>query len=153
MSATIRKATAADQAAILALVRAERLNPNHLDWRNFIIATDGAGIIGAVQMRRHGDGACELASLVVAPARRGTGLAGVLISAVLTGVTEPVCVVTGRQNERHYGRWGFHPMPLREAPKSVRRNLILGQFIGGAHALFTGRTINRLVVLSRKPEV
>ncbi len=153
MSANIRKATAEDQDQIVALVRAERLNPNHLDWRNFIVATEGGGIVGAVQLRRHSDGARELASLVVAPGRRGGGMAGRLISALLADITDTVCLVTGRQNERHYVRWGFHPIPLREAPRSVRRNLILGQFIGGAHALVTRRTINRLVVLRRTPEV
>jgi hypothetical protein len=35
---TLRCATAADQAAIVRLVRSERLNPNALHWLNFIVA-------------------------------------------------------------------------------------------------------------------
>ena len=147
----IRKATAGDQPAIVALVRAERLNPNHLDWRNFIVATDeGGAIIGAAQIRPHRAGARELASLVVAPHWRGRGLAGRLVDVRLAEQGDNVCVVTGRQNVRHYARWGFRPISVRDAPTSVWRNCILGQIIGGAHAIVTRRPVNRLVVLSRK---
>ena len=148
MAASIRKATAEDQEQIVALVRAERLNPNGLDWSNFIVATRQGTIIGAAQIRRHADGARELGSLVVAPRFRGEGLAADLVSHLLTEErdTGALCVVTGQQNARHYTRWGFKPVPVRYAPKSVRRNFVLGQLIGGAHALVKRRPINHLVV-------
>ncbi len=147
----IRKATADDEAAIVALVRAERLNPNGLVWSNFIVARSGGTIIGAAQIRRHGDGARELGSLVVAPPFRGQGLAAELVDALLAQERDAgaLCIVTGQQNARHYTRWGFNPIPVRYAPKSVRRNYVLGQLIGGAHALLNRRPVNHLVVLSR----
>ena len=157
MPVEIRKAAAADQAAIVALVRSERLNPNGLDWRNFCIASEGDGLAGAVQIRRHKDGrhqkdeACELGSLVVAPGYRGHGLAGRLIAHALSAETGPVHMITGRAFAAHYARWGFLPVEARRAPASVRRDYWLGQLIGGAHALITGRRINRLVILARNP--
>ena len=56
-------------------------------------------------------------------------------------------MVTGRAHAAHYARWGFRPVGLVRAPARVRRNFCLGQMIGGAHALWKGRKINRLVIL------
>lgn len=73
---TIRPATPGDQAAIAALVWAEGLNTESLRWPDFLVAVDEARhLIGTVQLRRHADGARELASLVVVPEWRGRGLA------------------------------------------------------------------------------
>ncbi len=150
MAITIRRATVEDQQAIVALVRSERLNPNALFWANFVVARDGNLLVGAAQIRRYDDGAAELGSLVVAPAWRGNGLSADLIRALLEDERAVVHLVTGRQNAHHYTRWGFVPVALKQAPASTRRNCILGQILGGAHALLTGRRINRLVVLRRE---
>ncbi len=150
MAITIRPAVIEDQQAIVALVRSERLNPNGLFWANFVVARDGNVLVGAAQIRRFADGAAELGSLVVAPAWRGNRLSARLIQALLTTEHGAVYLVTGRQNAHHYAHWGFAPVTLTEAPASTRRNCVLGQVIGGAHALVTGRRINRLVVLRRE---
>ncbi len=52
----IRPATATEQATITAIVRAARNNPRDLDWRRFLVAEQGAQIIGVVQVRPHRDG-------------------------------------------------------------------------------------------------
>lgn len=144
---TIRRATAADQAEIAELVRRERLNPNGIFWARFVVASEGGRIVGAAQIRGHGDDARELGSLVVAPEKRGAGLAGRLIQALLSMEDGAVYMVTGRTHAAHYARWGFQPVRRTRVPASVFRNYCLGQMIGGMHAMLKGRPINRLVVL------
>lgn len=152
MSPHIRRAVAGDQAAIAALVRSQRLNPNGLHWQNFVVATVADGIVAAAQIRHHPDGSHELSSLVVTPDRRGAGLAARLIEVLLSAHQGPLCMVTGRTWAPHYARWGFVRVSAWRAPHRVRRNFLLGQAIGGAHAMLTGRPINRLVILRREGE-
>lgn len=147
MSLTIRRATPADQAAITNLVRNERLNPNGIFWGRFVVASEDGRIIGAAQIRHHCDGSRELGSLVVARDKRGAGLAGRLIEALLSMETGAVYMVTGSAHAAHYARWGFFPAALLRAPARVRTNFCLGQMIGGVHALWKWRKINRLVIL------
>lgn len=151
MPVDIRKAAAADQAALVALVESERLNPHGIDWPNFFVAVEAERLVGAVQIRRHRDGSRELGSLVVAPSLRAHGLGGRLIEAALSAETGPVHMITGRAFAAHYTRWGFLPIAARCAPAGIRRHYVLGQLIGGAHALLTVRRINRLVILARNP--
>ena len=71
----VRHAVEADQASIVALVRSEHLNPTDLDWRRFVVASDGVSLVGAAQLRANHDGSHELSSLVVRPHARGRGVA------------------------------------------------------------------------------
>lgn len=145
----IRRAHAADQSAIVALVRSERLNPSDLHWTRFVVARRGALLIGAVQLRRHADGALELGSLVVRREERGHNLSARLIDVVLMEVPAPVHVITAAAHAARYARWGFERIPARAAPRSVRRNWLLGQILGGAHSLLQRRAVTRLVILRR----
>ena len=147
MSLTIRRATPGDQAAITNLVRNERLNPHGIFWAQFVVASEDGRIFGAAQIRRHSDGSRELGSLVVARDRRGAGLAGRMIEALLSMETGAVYIVTGSAHAAHYARWGFFPAAALRAPAPVRTNFCLGQMIGGVHALWKRRPINRLVIL------
>jgi hypothetical protein len=49
MAATIRRAIAADQDTVRAIVLAERLNPRGLDWPNFVVAEEGGQLVGVAQ--------------------------------------------------------------------------------------------------------
>lgn len=144
----IRPAVALDQLSITRLVHSERLNPHRLDWQNFIVAVVDGAVVGAVQMRAHADGGRELGSLVVSPAHRGHGLAGRLISALLTRHPGKVHVITGRQNTMHYAPWGFRTTAASDAPRGVRRHWLLGQ-TAGVLSLLRGRRPQRLVILQR----
>jgi amino-acid N-acetyltransferase len=146
----VRRAVARDQQAITQLVRSERLNPHGLGWANFVVAVMGNTVVGAVQMRQHADGSRELGSLVVGRAHRGRGIAGRLISALLARHTGTVHVITRRANAGHYRRWGFAVIGPCDAPRSVRRNRLLGQ-MAGVLALLRGRRPRRLVILRREP--
>jgi amino-acid N-acetyltransferase len=149
MTPQVREATARDQAAIVALVRSERLNPNDLDWPRFVVATSFDAVIGAVQMRRHADGSRELASLVVHPQWRGQGIAPRLIAQRLDAQAGPVNLITARPMAPFFERWGFRPIEARAAPPALRRQRCLGQWLGGAFSLLRGRRPRRLVILER----
>jgi N-acetylglutamate synthase-like GNAT family acetyltransferase len=147
----IRPATAADAAAIRALVRAQpRMNPTGLDWPNFVVAETAGRVVGCVQLRPAGTGAVELGSLVVDPAERGQGLAGRLINAVLARATGRVLVVTAACHARHYARWGFRRVGLRAAPARVRLDFLVGQMASGLR-LVQGYAPRRMAILERPP--
>jgi N-acetylglutamate synthase-like GNAT family acetyltransferase len=69
MPLTIRPATEADQAGILRLIKEVRLPRMNLRWPNFVVAEEDGEVIGMGQVKSHGDGSRELASIAVVPAR------------------------------------------------------------------------------------
>src|SRR5713101_3830853 len=79
---TVRLATAADQKTIKAIIRAVQINPIDLKWQNFVLAVDedGGAIVGTAQIKRHGDGSHELASIATIPDYRRRGIAHQLIN-------------------------------------------------------------------------
>ena len=85
MQVTVRRARQDDQPVISAMVRRARLNPANLHWDRFVIAERDGRAVGVAQLRRHSDGAIELASLVVEPDVRGQGIAGQLVDVLLAG--------------------------------------------------------------------
>lgn len=145
----IRRAEPADAAAIHALVRSERLNPTDLRWPNFVVACDGADIVGAVQMRHHVDGSHELGSLVVVPGLRGHGLAARLIDTLLAGFPGPVHMITQRRHATHFERWGFRPVRLLRAPVAVRLNWLMGQSVS-LWSMLRRRPARPLAILGRR---
>ena len=145
----IRKAVAADEPAICALVRSERLNPNDLNFANFAVAVRGDELIGATQIKHHRDGSLELGSVVVARPWRGRGISGELIDFVLSKEPRTVHAITRRRHAGHYARWGFETVPLRAAPAKIRFNYRVGSVLGTAMALLQRRKVNRLAILRR----
>jgi amino-acid N-acetyltransferase len=145
---TVRPATEADQVAIRALVRSERLNPYGLDWPNFLVAVGRGGLVGAVQLRRHRDGSRELGSLVVRQEARRQGIASRLINTLLAGANERVLLITAEAFAARYERWGFRQIEPAAAPAAIRRNYRIGTLVSVA-ALFRRRRIRRLVILDR----
>ena len=145
----IRRAFRSDQAAITALVHSENLARDDLDWRRFVVALAHGRVIGAVQMRRHADGSRELASLVVARAFRGRGLAAQLIATLLAQHATPVQMITGARFARRYARFGFQRVPQWRAPRVVLWRYLLGQCLGSALSLLSGRRPRRLAILQR----
>ncbi|MFM9848704.1 MAG: GNAT family N-acetyltransferase [Hyphomicrobiaceae bacterium] len=149
MTVLVRRAVAGDQEAIHSLARGERVNPTGLSWPNFVVATNDAAIMGAVQLRVHRDGSKELATLVVAREWRKRGFAAKLIETILTDQPDRIFMITGRSHAHHYARWGFLPIAPASAPLGVRRNYRLGYYGGCLFALLQRRAINHLVILDR----
>jgi N-acetylglutamate synthase-like GNAT family acetyltransferase len=111
----IRRATAGDQAAISRLVRQARLNPRDLDSRRFVIAEAGASPIGVAQVRRHADGARELASLVVLSEHRDRGVAASMIDRAADRAGSGFTLVD-RRYAQHFKRWDFHRVEPADLP-------------------------------------
>ena len=120
MPTFIRPAQAADQPTIRAIVYAARLIPRDLDWRRFLVAEDAGRVVGVAQVKPHGDGSRELASLAVIPARQAQGVGGALIYALLARETGPVYLLCMGRLERYYERFGFRRLARAELPPSFR---------------------------------
>ena len=144
----IRPATELDQQAIHELARGERLNPTGLDWPNFIVASDGIGLIGTVQLRRHRDGSCELGTLVVSKPARGQGIAALLIDALLANEPGRVHMITSQAFATHYARWGFRLIRPGAAPEAIRLNYRIGR-LAIVISILLRRPLRRLVILER----
>jgi N-acetylglutamate synthase-like GNAT family acetyltransferase len=148
----VRYATKADQAAIVALVRSERLNPNDLHWRRFVVASDGIALVGAVQLRPNADGSHELSSLVVRSHARAHGVAARMVELLTRARDKRLYAVTRRANLARFARWGFAPIDPRDAPRDVQHRRRLGLLFGGVMSLLHGRWPAALVVLQRVRE-
>jgi N-acetylglutamate synthase-like GNAT family acetyltransferase len=121
MSHLIRRAAKADQPAITAIVRAAGINPFSLHWVRFLVAEEGGQIVGVAQIKPHGDGSRELASLAVIPGRRGQGIGGALIEAFLAGERGTLYLMCRDQLEGYYERFGFRRLTPVEMPPYFRR--------------------------------
>lgn len=144
----LRRATAADQGAISALIRGARLNPLSLDWRRFVVADEGGRVVGAGQVKMHGDGAREMASIAVAPDRQGVGIGSAIVATILSVERAPLYLYCAEYNERYYLRFGFCPLAPAAMPRSLRRIHTFVNTLLGALNLVTGQR-RRLVVMGR----
>jgi len=144
----LRRATAADQAAIAALIRAARLNPFNLDWRRFVVAVEDGRVVGTGQVKPHGDGARELASIAVAPERQGRGIGGAIVATLIALEPPPLYLYCAEYNERYYLRFGFRPLAPAEMPRSLRRIHYFANTVLGMLNFATGQQ-RRLVVMGR----
>ena len=119
---TLRPGTASDVPFIRALVRAARINPTGLDWRRFVVAVTSEGeVIGCGQVKLHRDGSRELASLVVAPAWRGRGVARAIIEHLLATHPGELYLMCRSRLGPLYERFGFRAIDEAEMPKYFRR--------------------------------
>lgn len=118
----LQAATFAQQGEIKALVRAARINPLGLDWRRFVVALDENGaIIGCGQIKPHRDGSWELASIAVASAWRGRGVARAIIERLLTASPRPLWLTCVSPLVPFYTRFGFREViNLAEMPTYFR---------------------------------
>jgi N-acetylglutamate synthase-like GNAT family acetyltransferase len=88
-----------------------------LDWPNFLVADDDGAIVGLGQVKAHGDGSRELASIAVVPARQGQGIARALIETLLAREPGVVLYLTCRRElEGLYKRFGFRRVKRAEYP-------------------------------------
>jgi amino-acid N-acetyltransferase len=119
--ALIRRAAAADQWAIRALVWRARINPLGLSWPRFLVAEAGGAVVATGQIRRHGDGSRELASIAVAPARQGEGIAGAMIRALQREAGPPLYLTCAGRLGGFYPRFGFRALAPDEMPPELGR--------------------------------
>jgi N-acetylglutamate synthase-like GNAT family acetyltransferase len=126
MPLTIRPATEADQPRILRLIREVRLPRMNLRWPNFVVAQEDGEVVGMGQVKSHGDGSRELASIAVVPARQGQGIGSAIIETLLAREPGVVLHLSCRsQLEGYYERFGFARLEPTLYPPYFRRTTLL----------------------------
>lgn len=134
---SLRSAHEEEQSLIKSFIRNEHLNPLSLNWRHFWLAeTAGGKIIACGQVKQHGDGSRELASLVVLPAWRGRGVAASMISRLKLEAGPPLWLTCRSGLIPFYAKFGFEDATRSEdLPPYFRRLRGLAKvFLGLARA-------------------
>ncbi|MFC1960886.1 GNAT family N-acetyltransferase [Chloroflexota bacterium] len=121
MKITLRPAQPAEQSIIRQMVRKAHLNPMGLDWSHFLVAEAAGEIVGIGQIKPHGDGSRELASLVVRPDTQGQGVGGAIIRALQEKAESPLYLMCRADLAPYYERFGFAMLALAEMPPYFRR--------------------------------
>lgn len=131
----LRPATAADQPTITAIIHAANINPLGLNWERFLLAEVDGQIVGTGQIKPHGDGSLELASIAVIPTWQGEGIGSLIIHTLIDQHTQssnaPLYLTCEGRLESYYDRFGFRRIGRAEMPPYFRRIArIAGIFIG-----------------------
>lgn len=129
ISVIIRPAQATEQGTIRAMVRAAHLNPLDLQWQHFLVAEWQGQIVGVGQIRPHGDGCRELASIAVLPAHQGQGIGARIVRALQAREAGPLYLMCAAEMVRFYEPFGFQRVEARSLPRSLRWKVRLGQFL------------------------
>ena len=122
----IRPARREEARAIRRLIHEVNINPTGLDWRRFLVAvTIDEEFLGCGQIKPHGDGSIELASIAVQESFRGRGIARAIIEELLSREPRrPVYLMCRARLEPLYVKFGFHTVAFAEMPryfKSISR--------------------------------
>lgn len=127
----LRRAAAPDAAAIRQLIHDVRIYPIGLDWRRFLLAVTSEGeLIGCGQVKPHGDGTRELASIAVVPSWRGRGVARAIIERLLADHPGALYLTCLASNGPFYEKFGFRSIGQDEMPPYFRRLAHLAGIFG-----------------------
>ena len=122
MNIALRPATANDAAAIRSLIHTVGINPMSLNWQRFVIAmNDGGEMLGCGQIKPHGDGTYELASIAVWPRFQGQGVGHAIIQHLLANAQPPLYLTCRAALRPYYERFGFHALNETQMPPYFRR--------------------------------
>lgn len=145
----IRPAAEADAPAIRSLVSTARLNPRDLDWRRFLVADVAGEIVACAQVRVHGGGSRELASVAVLPTRRGAGIGRRISEAALAREpARPIYLYTESRTEDYWANLGFRTVEGDAIPRDMAWPLRIARVATALYALVT-RQPYRIVVMRR----
>lgn len=118
----IRPATEADFPSIRRLIHEVQINPMGLDWRRFVLAVSRPGeMLGCGQLKQHGDGSVELASIAVKSPYRKQGVASAIIEHLLAGAPRPIHLTCRSRLGPFYEKWGFRVVGRNEMTPYFRR--------------------------------
>src|SRR6266700_5748107 len=130
MPLTIRPATENDQPAIRRLIAELRLPGMNLQWPNFMVAEEDGEMVGMGQVKSHGDGSRELASIAVVPERQGEGVGTAVIKALIAREAGVVLHLSCRRElEGYYQRFGFRRVEPAAYPPYFRRTTRMANLI------------------------
>ena len=119
---SLRPATVHDAPSIRSLIHRVQINPWSLDWRRFLVAVDDGGrLIGCGQLKPHGPGVIELASIAVEQDYRDRGIARRIIDALIGLAPRPLYLTCRSSLGPMYAKWGFRAMSIAEMPGYYQR--------------------------------
>ena len=145
----IRPAAEADAGPIRDLIRVTQLNPRDLDWRRFLVADDGGRIVACAQVRVHGAGSRELASVAVDPARQGEGIGRAISEATIGNEpVRPLYLYTESIRTEYWHRFAFREIEGDDIPRDMRVSIRAARIALAALPPFKGRRL-RVVVMQR----
>jgi N-acetylglutamate synthase-like GNAT family acetyltransferase len=140
----LRPARKEDAAAIRRLIHLVGINPTGLDWQRFVLAVDPHDrMAGCAQVKPHGDGTRELASLAVQSAYRGQGVARRLIEYLLAHHPPPLYLTCRSRLQPFYEKFGFQVVSPQALPPYFRRIARLAAFFGRGLASPDGLRVMR----------
>ena len=117
-----RPALESESAQIKDLIHEAGINPMGLDWRRFLVAVDGSGmVIGCGQIKPHGKDILELASIAVTPEHQGKGIARRIIEILLAQTPHPMYLMCAEHNGPMYEKFDFRVIDYDEMPKYFSR--------------------------------
>lgn len=116
LATRLRPAVPSDETAVLGLLRSHKGLEVAFEASEFVVATQGGRIVACGRLRRHTDGALELAS--VATSMQGAGLGSLVVGRLLEGRRGPVYALALAPGffERH----GFAAVAKESLPATVR---------------------------------
>ena len=114
----LRRATAADESQVLALLRSHKGLEVEFAAAESCLATDGDQVVACGRLRRHADGALEIASVATQAGLHGRGVGSALVRCMLEGVREPVFALALAPG--FFARHGFREIRKADLPASVR---------------------------------
>lgn len=118
----IRPAREAEAAQIHDLIHSVGINPMGLDWKRFVVAVDARDeMIGCGQLKPHGGGIVELASIAVYPEHRGKGIARTIIEYLIKKSPRPLYLMCESKMGALYEKFGFHGIAYDEMPRYFQR--------------------------------
>ena len=119
---TLRPAQPSEAQSIRDLIHTVGINPMGLDWRRFILALTPAGqVIGCGQIKPHGDGSRELASIAVKPGWQGRGVGSAIVERLLGSQEGPLYLTCRARLGPYYRRFGFQVIEQGQMPPYFRR--------------------------------
>jgi N-acetylglutamate synthase-like GNAT family acetyltransferase len=124
----IKSASEEDFKAIRFMIRNARINPTGLNWHRFLVAVTASGeVIGCGQVKLHGGGIREIASIAVKTEYQGKGIARSIIEQLIFSNQMPLYLMCRSSLEDFYKRFGFFALARQEMPPYFRR---IATFVG-----------------------
>lgn len=118
----IRNARQAEAQQIKDLIWRVQINPMSLDWRRFMVAVDDNGrVVGCGQIKPHGNGTREMASIAVQPEQQRQGIGTAVIQRLLAENPPPLYLTCRARMEPYYQRFGFATAAPEKLPPYFRR--------------------------------
>jgi N-acetylglutamate synthase-like GNAT family acetyltransferase len=117
----VRSALETESPKIRGLIDLVGINPMGLDWKRFVVVVESGRVVACGQVKPHGAGILELASIAVHPEYRGWGLARSVIETLLGRHPRPLYLMCMSHNGAMYEKFGFRKLSTGQMPRYFAR--------------------------------